>query len=257
MLMASESDLLKACSVLFGSGTDLGRDFLYYLQPSGIKTAYRRRALLTHPDTAAHREGQSDSLTEQFIEASNAYEQLLGFVLNRDRVRLVPGTEKPAPRPAQHRRQHAGRVHTPPRREHASGIYCGSVPKRSLLFGQYLFYTGEVQWEALIRAIIWQRRQRPRIGDIALRQGLLDERQVKDVLDARKLGEHTGEAAMRLRYLSRAQLHYLILHQRRQQLPFGEFFVRENLISRPRLFRVLSEFNAHNHIYTDKGQPFS
>lgn len=247
--LPTEGDLLKACAVLFGSELDLNRDFLYYIQPSGVKSAYRCRARQTHPDMHRADPLRTD-LNERFIEANNAYEQLLDFVMNRDR-RVLPKENEPGFRhhawQARARTQHTCK--RPNAADTSVGFYKGSLPRRRLLFGQYLFYSGAVSWEALIKAVIWQRRQRPRIGDIALKNGLLNERQIKSLLNARRLGEQTGEAALRLKFLSRAQLHYMLSIQQRMQLPFGEYFVREKHLTRVKLFKMLAEFEVHNRPY--------
>lgn len=251
MLTTSENDLIKACNILFGSDIASGRDFLYYIQHSGIKTAYRKRARLTHPDTANCEESRLD-LTEQFIETNRAYEQLLDFVSNRDRT--VPRHDIGSPafrREARHGGRnrnshghaHAARQTTAP---HSGRFHEGPVPRRKLLFGQYLYYTREVSWESLIHALIWQRRQRPRLGDLALQSGLLSDVQLKFLLNSRLLGERIGEAAIRHRYIDRLQLQWLLSRQRFLQLPFGEYFVRKELMTRAKLFRSLHEFMRHN-----------
>ena len=77
--------LLQSCTVLFGSELDISRDFLDYLQISGIKTAYRKRAKETHPDLTGRtmgdvREVRSDS----FLCVRESYENLKKYVRNRD-----------------------------------------------------------------------------------------------------------------------------------------------------------------------------
>jgi len=41
--------LFSACRVLFGPQVEITLEFLNYLQESGVKDAYRRRARETHP----------------------------------------------------------------------------------------------------------------------------------------------------------------------------------------------------------------
>ena len=48
----TKKDLFKACESLFGTDIDASVDFLRYLKPDGVKAAYRKRALETHPDRA-------------------------------------------------------------------------------------------------------------------------------------------------------------------------------------------------------------
>jgi hypothetical protein len=47
------------------------------------------------------------------------------------------------------------------------------MPKRHLLFGEFLYYSGAVSWNAFIKSIMWQRMQRPQVSTILLHQRFL------------------------------------------------------------------------------------
>jgi hypothetical protein len=47
---SSHSELYHACRILFGTELQCSPEFLDYLQISGVKSAFRRRAMETHPD---------------------------------------------------------------------------------------------------------------------------------------------------------------------------------------------------------------
>ena len=64
-----------ACKILFGAEVRVSSDFLNYIKPSGLKTAYRRRALETHPDVCP-------SSGEDFKSVLDAYQLLLEIVGN-------------------------------------------------------------------------------------------------------------------------------------------------------------------------------
>ena len=51
-IILPEKQLLQSCQILFGPEADITLQFLGYLQPSGVKTAYRRMVMETHPDPA-------------------------------------------------------------------------------------------------------------------------------------------------------------------------------------------------------------
>ncbi len=70
------------------------------------------------------------------------------------------------------------------------------APKEAVI-RPVLFYSGLVSWKTYIKALIWQRRQRPLIGQIALHWGLLTLPDIRDILAARRLGEKFGESAVR------------------------------------------------------------
>lgn len=252
-----EDELFRACKVLFGPGLDICRDFLFYVQKSGVKSAYRKRAMQTHPDTAAfNSDGSQVDTAELFIETNWAYEKLLGFIKRRDDGH-GPGIsfsgERGTPHARVFKRRRNGHNQQPPkdhfRHWSAGSFYRGTVPKRRLMLGQYLFYSGAISWEALIKAIVWQRHQRPRIGDIARDLGLVGDAEMEGIASGRVLGEQTGEAMVRHGALDDRQLAALISAQRRMQRPFGEYFVSNRLLSREQLDRHMKGFFKHNVLH--------
>ncbi|MCK4911129.1 MAG: J domain-containing protein [Thermodesulfovibrionales bacterium] len=248
--MMRETELYKACNILFGSDVDVSFDFLQYIQPSGIKSAYRKLARLTHPDHAAG--GVEDAGAERFIEANWAYESLNAFITHRDR-RAVRGMFRGAgrdtvrrPASRRRRRKYSRTAQGRPR----GNYYNGVMPLRKLMFGEFLFYSGEVSWEALIKAIVWQRGQRPRLGDMASRWGWLSGEDVIQVLRSRMHGESIGHALVRLGICSSLQVRALLRTQRKQQKPFGEFFITNGYIARSHLNLVLyKKFLKHNSAF--------
>jgi len=245
---AHSKDLFRACEVLFGSEVDITHEFLRYIQLSGIRSAYRKVALLTHPDRRASTETTVDA--EAFIEASWAYERLSDFIKVRDRTpRRVRQnrwrSDRADVRPFTHRR--------PPQREQAQGpkkpepgFFRGTLPNRKLLFGEYLYYSRAITWNNLIQAIVWQRNQRPKLGELARTWGWLKEGEFRRITKLRRLGEPVGEALVRAGTLSRAQLNALLHSQRRLQKPLGEYCVMNALLTRQQLFRALHECSLHN-----------
>ena len=59
---------------------DVSVEFLRYLKPSGVKAAYRKRALETHPDRAVVVSGKPDFLEKRFKEINVAYQLLQAFL---------------------------------------------------------------------------------------------------------------------------------------------------------------------------------
>ena len=67
-MQTSSAELFQACATIFGPEIKISYDFLKYLQPVGIKTAYRKKAFELHPDR------NSDQHAEQlFRELNEAY----------------------------------------------------------------------------------------------------------------------------------------------------------------------------------------
>lgn len=242
MGITHEYDLFRACKILFGPEVEISPDFLDYIQSSGVKSAYRRLARMTHPDSAY----SGVMGAERFIEANWAYESLRSFIEHRDstpRRTRTGGRDEPARGAA----SMGGRRWEARARRPSGNFYAGMIPGRRLLFGEYLFYSGHVSWETFIKAIVWQRGQRPRFGDMALRWGWIKQRHIVSALRWRRHGEFIGEALVRLRYLNRLQSDCLLRAQRKAQKPFGEFFIENGLLSRGHLNSVVyRRYMEHN-----------
>lgn len=243
----TKHDLLKACESLFGSDVDLSVEFLRYLKPAGLKAAYRQRAMETHPDRAAVVEGQPDYLEQRFKEINLAYQLLQAFLKTPWKYMLdEAGTlhkrrEQPV-RPATHRQQ-------PPGVKSKETLYHGRMPARRLLLGQYLYYAGRVSLSTLIKAIVWQKIQRPALGAIASSWGWINGPAILDILRTRNPGEKFGECALRRGYLSRYQLTSLLNQQKKIQPRIGKYFVEQGIMTDFELHKVIEEMKGHNRKY--------
>ncbi|HVP66628.1 MAG TPA: DnaJ domain-containing protein [Anaeromyxobacteraceae bacterium] len=197
-----------------------------------IREAFRRRALETHPDRSAALGRSEAALAREFRQLFEAYQVL-------SRLGPAPG----APRAADPRQPKASQDH----------VHCGTVPRRPLLFAEFLYYSGRVSWRNLVEAVAWQRRQRPAIGRIAVEWGHLSEDEVREILERRRRegsgGEPFGEYARRQGFLSRAQLLALLGRQRRLQRRIGQFFVEAGLIGQGEVLSFEDDLNRHNARY--------
>lgn len=261
-VILSDNEIFKACRTLFGTEVDLSLDFLSYLQPSGVKTAYRQRVKETHPDIFAGDAARQLRQTGLFQELVAAYELFGNFFQQRERGLWLgargPATPQPAsPQPPKpggdfrnarststgaraHRQPGQGSA---PRQPH---FYCGHLPGRTLEFGQFLYYQRLIDYRQLIEALVWQRGQRPNLGDIAQRWGWLTEQEVRTILAARLHLRRFGEKAVHLQYLSDRQLQTLLYYQRSQQQRLGQFFVEQKILTATDIERLVREQRAHN-----------
>lgn len=248
--LTTQDELIKACTILFGHDINISREFLFYIQPSGVKSAYRRRALETHPDAALQKvEEDSGPGADLFIETNWAYKHLLDFIKHRDKGTPRPfgqATNRVRPKRRPRHGTQEARDQNNWNQSRRGSFYRGKLPPKKLLFGQFLFYSGEVSWEALIKAIVWQRNQRPRIGELAMRWGWVTSEDIRQAMEGRELGEPLGEALVRLNLVSSAQLAAILSKQRSLQVPFGEYFVKNNLITKARLNQLARDFRKHN-----------
>ncbi len=232
------TELLQACLTLFGPQIDTTHSFLEYLQPTGLKSAYRRRALETHPDRAKAVGKIEVVLNEEFKNVKRAYEILSLFVENGRTKTVFKENREDTKRS---RQTETG--YRPP----ADHIFTGNIPKRKLMFGQFLYYSGIISWNKLIEAIIWQRRQRPKIGEIAIQWRLLSTKDIIKILVCKNYDEKFAECAMRMGFLTNFQKFALIAKQKRIQQPIGKFFVENNIITpEDALVYYLNKHKEHN-----------
>ncbi len=214
-------------------------DFLSYLQPSGLRAAYWKKAMETHPDRARALGRDEELMAERFKEINSAYNKLIEFLGKKGR--LFPGPKKRT-RP-QKQRENAKRKYSDASFDR---FYSGYMPKRELLIGQYLYYSGIVSWHTLIRAITWQRRQRPLFGQIAREWSMLSEEDIRWILRERHFMEKFGEFTLRTGLLNNFELMAVLGKQRRLQQPIGEYFLREGILRSRDMERLVEKQRVHN-----------
>ncbi|NTW76208.1 MAG: J domain-containing protein [Syntrophaceae bacterium] len=243
----TKQDLFNACESLFGTDIDVSVEFLRYLKPDGVKAAYRKKALETHPDRARVVSIEPGFLEKRFKEINLACQLLLAFLSCPEKYSLdetgvihkhYKRKQQPA-RPAAARRK----THSPPKKE---PLYRGRMPARKLLFGQFLYYAGHVSFSALIKAVVWQRLQRPSIGAIAASWGWIEGPDILVVLRSRRYGEKFGECALRCGYISKFQLSLLLERQRAIQPQIGKYFVEQGMLTPFQLYKLVEEMKTHN-----------
>lgn len=243
------SELLDACGVLFGPEVEVSIEFLKYLQPSGIKDAYRCQAFETHPDRATALGKDEEFLNERFKTLTQAYECLIASIKGDGRVLMQQSKPRTSMRRSGYRK--------PPKKPNPSPgndhFYFdkGTVPKRKLLIGQYLYYSGYISWNTLIEIIVRQRRDRPRIGQIAVNWGLIDSDLLQYILANRKFNEKFGDYSVRNGYFTQLNLLALLYKQKKLQRPIGHYLLKYGF--RPDVLeRLVKKQKIHNRNATFK-----
>lgn len=232
-LVASEHDLFQACRTLFDLDNDIPREFLEYLQLSGIKNAYRKKALETHPDRVAKIGVAAEQQNaELFKTIQQAYEHLTAYLTAREKGYRINFQERKMT-------SNLFPLET-------EKLYHGPIPDRKLLFGHYLYYTGHINWRLIIQALIWQRTQRPRLGELGVDFGWLKHTDIVTILKNCNNNQPFGRTAVKLGLLLPPQLNILLDHQLSLQKKFGAYFVEKNILTEKEINRLVVRQQSHN-----------
>lgn len=270
-LLVAEQELFHACQVLFGSHLNISREFLEYLQRPGIKSAYRKRAFETHPDLAVSRGDLVDQPdSDLFKTVHQAYENLTKYLVARENgfrfTTFKPVQNRAAYATGAWRRQkpayNAGQQRPAPRENKryagwstkdanwsADTLYNGPLPERRLLLGHFLYYAGIISWRTVVKALIWQRSNRPRLGEIGRRFGWLTDEEILEIIRISQGRRPFGLSAVELGKLTEPQLKLIVFQQKCLQKRFGEFFVEHEMLSLEALDDLVARFEAHNSVF--------
>jgi len=281
--LADQQQLFRSCEILFGRDLYISGEFLEHLQPSGLKGAYRKRALETHPDRliGTGRSGWKE-VNEGFYIIRNAYENLLHFLKAKETLsqRLdnlsskAATVSRPSQREHSNPRKKFGTENSPNEDQRAGSspwkttnpsvfshfspkergcsstesLYCGPLPNRRLLFGHFLYYSGLANWRTITRILAWQRIERPRLGELGYRFGMLNLEDITLILQNKIPFQTFGQTAERMGMLHADQIRVLLFQQQRLQKKFGTILLEKNLITPQELHELLEQFKQHNAI---------
>lgn len=286
-MQINELELFKACHVLFGGQLDISREFLEYIQWTGVKSAYRKKVRETHPDGAAQQgELVQRQMADEFRSVQKAYENLKNFLEARDKGLVYSGKrvqakanhrDRKAPtsstttfgnnqRTSKRHRRKAGKrpfggfSHSREKNNNAAGLsskrpatsslYKGPLPNRKLLFGHFLYYSGLINWRTIVKALAWQKNNRPRVGELGKRVGWLTDSDVEQIIKQRRGMESFGQSAVHHQFLNSQQLKALIDQQKRLQRRLGEFFIAHKIFSPDQMESLALECRRHNDQYS-------
>jgi hypothetical protein len=231
-----EAVLFRACKILFDPELKPSQDFLRDLEPLALKSAYRKKVFETHPDRAKTLGKSQGEMHRRFGQVVRAY-QLLNPVVEGDPEFVIQKPSKP-----QKQQKSARSKHKKPRHL----FHRGALPERELLLGQFLYYSGIIPWKTLINAIVWQRMQRPLLGQIACQWNMLTDDEVQKILKERSFNEKFGAHAFRKGYITSYQLLALVGRQRSLQQPIGQFFIKHGILTAPQLEHLVAQAKVHN-----------
>jgi hypothetical protein len=193
--------------------------------------------MTTHPDRAYHTGVQEVILEKRFKEVNRAYEQVFSYIQEPDRYILT------MPSASFYRSDHPVTKPPPPQRQH---FYQGEIPCRRIFIGQFLYYAGVISLRQMWDAIVWQRIQRPRLGDIACQLSWLSPFDIQNILRQRKHGELFGEFALRTGFLSPYQVLVLLGRQKIRQPRIGNYFIERGILLPGKLDTLAAALKEHN-----------
>ncbi|MCK5544170.1 MAG: molecular chaperone DnaJ, partial [Desulfobulbaceae bacterium] len=133
----------------------------------------------------------------------------------------------------------------------AEKLYRGPLPSRRLLLGHYLYYSGIINWRTIIKALVWQRTNRPRLGEIGRNFGWLSETDIPTILKTRKPSKKFGQSAIDLGLLTKIQLKMIIFQQKRLQKKIGEYFTKSRILTHTQLYTYINECRQHNKMLAE------
>lgn len=241
MPQITETEVFRACRTLFGTELQLNRDFLSYLQPAGVRSAYRRKAKMTHPDRFAISATGTRTKQHRLFQDLNQAHQTVQIYLQQRKLFSAGNFSRNHSAYTQPKRRH----HDASNRQQQRRI----LPARPLQFGLFLYYQGIIPFNAVITAITWQRQQRPVLGAIAKRWGWLSDENIHLIINQRSGFHKFGERAELLGLLNQRQVRTLLFHQRSQQKQMGRYFLEQGYFDEVTLNQLLLQLAEHNQTF--------
>ncbi|MFH2044492.1 MAG: J domain-containing protein [Pseudomonadota bacterium] len=236
-------DIVNAYNIIFGPAVNVSIDTIMDIRPIMLKTAYRKKAFETHPDRCLVIGKMRKEMNEQFIELNIAYETLQTAIKNSSPVINKSST-------VINKEFKKKNTNTNNSKNSADHFYKGFLPKRKLLIGQFLYYSGIVSWKTLIDALALQKMQRPSVGQIALQWGILSKNDIHIILKQRALerkhDKRFVEYACLKGYLTSFQRLALLGKQSSLQRPIGAFFVEKGVLMSADMEMMVNRLQAHN-----------
>lgn len=115
-----------------------------------------------------------------------------------------------------------------------------------MLFGEYLVKKGLVDEETLVIALDQQRQQKRPLGQIALKTGLINKKELFQILTEQRRPDSKeksfGLIALELEILTMEQVDGLVASQSESNFLLGEILVDDGVISKNQLSQCLHEF---------------
>jgi len=200
-----------AIDTLFGTDIFLvSYDKIKNINPKRVKEQFRKKAKQFHPDRAGALGINESKLCEEFKKINEAYLAIMKVI----KCEVISGDQT-------HMRNST----------------------------EYLYYSGIIPWKTIIEALVWQYRQRPRVGEIAVEMSYIDRDTIIKVIKNMRFREKFGETCLRMGFLTQFQLNIIIGNQKKIDKPIGKYFIEQNCLSQNEIIKLLEENRKHNLKY--------
>lgn len=115
-------------------------------------------------------------------------------------------------------------------------------------FGLYLNKKGTISAEQLVAALEAQLETLPKIGQLAIEEGIISPRDIFDVLreQSESPNERFGEIAIDMGLMTRDDLMRLLMIQTDRKCPLDRIFVAQGVLSEQQAAAEMAEFRRSN-----------
>lgn len=251
------NELLNSYRLLFNPYASVSIGIFNNLYIQQVKSAYRQKVKMTHPDKSTQLGIQENILTKEFKEITKAYEILL-FYIEREKNRnefnppLSPERSSTEALHSSHINESVISPEPPtsrpiePSRIQGDFYYRGLIPGIRLRFGRFLYYRGLISWKMLVDSINWQKKRRPLIGQLCIKQNYLTSQDVAMVLYYNRNGVPFGQVAKNLGILTDEQIQEILKKQTPYKSKLGNLFIEKNIFSKDQINQFIQELKNHN-----------
>jgi hypothetical protein len=119
-----------------------------------------------------------------------------------------------------------------------------------VIFGEYLVGQNIIREKDLARALEIQKTDRVPLGQLAMQNGLIDNKQLFRILSRQRKPEEKnknfGKLAVEMEYLSQEQVEMLLERQTHTNRLLGEILVSQDWVSQIELIKALKKFRSEN-----------
>ena len=119
-----------------------------------------------------------------------------------------------------------------------------------MIFGEFLIGKNIVREEDLLRALDAQKAKRTPLGQLAVKEGFLEPKQLFKILTAQRKqgaeGENLGTVAVQMGFMTPEQMEELVKIQAETNELLCDILVGQGSLTRSELLQALKEFRAQS-----------